>query len=43
VAAADGIKPDAALEAGAGTAAELTLHFVFGDQFAGTHRHVKKA
>ena len=43
MAAADGVKPDAALKAGAGAPAKLALHLMLGDQFAGAHRHVEEA
>ena len=43
MAAADGVKPDAALKASAGAAAKLALHLMLGDQFAGAHRHVEEA
>jgi hypothetical protein len=43
MAAAYGVEPDAALEAGAGAAAEFSLHLMLGDQFAWVHRHVEEA
>ena len=43
MAGADGVEADAALEAGAGAPAELALHLVLGDEFAGTHRHMQEA
>jgi hypothetical protein len=42
MAAADGVKPDAALKTGAGAAAEFALHLMLGDQFGGTDRHVEE-
>ena len=43
MAAADGVKPDAALKTGAGAAAKLALHLMLSDQFARVHRHVEEA
>ena len=43
MAGADGVKPDAALEAGAGAPAELALHLVLGDEIVRAGRHVQEA
>ena len=43
MAGADGIEPDAALEAGAGAPAKLALHLVLGDEFARADRHMQEA
>ena len=43
MARADRVKADAALEAGAGAAAELALHLVLGDEIAGLGRHMQEA
>ena len=43
MARADGVQSHAALEAGAGAAAQFALHFVLGDEIARRGRHMQEA
>ena len=43
MAGADGVEPDAALEAGAGAPAEFALHLMLGDEIVRRGRHVQEA